>query len=209
MNWIDLLIVAAIAWTTFNGFRTGLIRQVVWLLAIILGIIVAGVLYDDLAANLDFVIDDATTRNFIAFAAIVVGAVVAGAVLGQVLKTTASILMLGPLDSIGGGVVGLVRGLLYVQAALFVLAVYPANEALAKGVADSTVAPYFLDDAGVIGVVLPEQFSDPLRQLEEWRESVASLLPTLEGVATSAEGGEPSEDAPADGEDDAGADEAE
>ncbi len=188
MNWVDLLIVAAIAWTTFNGFRTGLIRQVVWLLAIVLGIVLAGALHDDLAANLDFLIEDATTRRFLSFGAIVAGAVVAGAVIGQVLKTTASLLMLGPLDSIGGGVVGLIRGILYVQVALFALAVYPANESLATGVADSSIAAYFLDDAGVIGVALPEQFSDPLRQLEEWQDSLSSILPDLGEIATASGG---------------------
>lgn len=194
MNWIDLLIVAVIAWTVFNGFRTGLIRQAVWLVAIIAGIVLAGLLYDDLAANLDFLIGDETTRNLVAFVAIVAGAVIAGAVIGAVLKTTASMLMLGPLDSVGGGVVGLVRGLLYVQAALFVLAVYPANEALGKGVADSTMAAYFLDDIGVIGVALPEQFSDPLRQLEAWRDTVATFVPDLQDPAasiSSTDAGEP------------------
>src|SRR5690606_18468793 len=34
MNWVDLVIIAVVAWTAFNGIRTGLIRQVVWLVAI-------------------------------------------------------------------------------------------------------------------------------------------------------------------------------
>jgi membrane protein required for colicin V production len=188
MNWVDLLIVAVVAWTTFLGFRTGLIRQAVWLVAIILGIVLAGALYDDLAANLDFLIDDRTTRNFIAFVAIVGGVIVAGAVLGQLLKTTASLLMLGPLDAIGGGVLGLIRGVLYVQAALFVLAVFPANETLARGVDDSDVAAYFLDEAPVISFALPSEFENPRQQLEAWRERAAALLPALEGVPTSSDG---------------------
>ncbi|MCK9487356.1 MAG: CvpA family protein [Dehalococcoidia bacterium] len=187
MNWIDLLIVAVIAWTAFNGFRTGLIRQVVWLTAIVVGIVLAGLLYDDLAANLDFVIEDSTTRNLVAFAAIVLGAVVAGAVIGTVLKTTASLFMLGPLDSLGGAAVGLVRGVLYVQAALFVLAVYPASEGVGRGIADSSIAAYFLDDVGIISVVLPDQFRDPLDQLESWRDTLASFIPDLQDAATSAE----------------------
>lgn len=188
MNWVDLLIVAVVAWTTFLGFRTGLIRQAVWLVAIILGIVLAGALYDDLAANLDFLIEDGATRNFIAFIAIVAGVVVAGAVLGQVLKTTASLLMLGPLDAIGGGVLGLIRGVLYVQAALFVLAVFPANDTLANGVGDSDVAAYFLDEAPVIGVALPSEFENPRQQLEAWRARAAVLLPLLDGVPASSNG---------------------
>ncbi|MEX2373232.1 MAG: CvpA family protein [Dehalococcoidia bacterium] len=196
MNWIDLLIVGIVAWTTFVGFSSGLIRQMVWLIAILLGILLAGALYDDLAANLDFVIDDATTRNLIAFGAIVGGAVVAGTVIGQVLKTTASLLMLGPLDHIGGAVLGLIRGVIYVQVALFALAVYPDNETLGRGIEGSALAPFFLEDAGFIGAVLPSEFDDPLEQLEGWRERLSSFLPGLpefpgggDGVPASSEGG--------------------
>lgn len=179
MNWVDLLIAGAIAWTTFRGLRTGLIRQVVWLLAVVGGLLLAGALYDDLSANLDFLIDDETTRNLVAFAAINLGAVIAGMVLGEVLRTTATILMLGPLDSIGGAVVGFIRGLVYVQLALFALAVFPANEDLAKGIDDSTLAPYFLDEIGFVGVGLPSEFNDPKGQLEAWRDALGAFFPDV------------------------------
>ena len=185
MNWVDLLIVAFIAWMTFRGFQSGLIRQVVRVVAIIAGIVLAGLLYDDLSANLDFLIDDVTTRNLVSFVAIVAGMVIAGTVLAQLLKTTAGILMLGPIDSIGGGVLGFIRGVLYVQVALFVLAVFPANESLSKGVADSSVAAYFLDTVPVISIALPSEFDHPGDQLQEWRERLSALLPNMpDGMPT-------------------------
>ena len=149
MNWVDLLIAGAIAWTTFRGLRTGLIRQVVWLVAVVLGLLLAGTLYDDLSANLDFVIEDETTRNLVAFVAIIVGSVIAGMEIGEVLRTTATLLMLGPIDSLGGAAIGFIRGLIYVQLALVAFAVFPANEDLAKGIDDST-----LDLLGVFVFVL-------------------------------------------------------
>lgn len=179
MNWVDLLIAGAIAWTTFRGLRTGLIRQVVWLVAVFAGLLLAGQLYDDLSANLDFVIEDETTRNLVSFAAIILGSVVAGMVLGEVLRTTATLLMLGPVDSIGGALVGLVRGLVYVQLALIAFAVFPANDDLARGIDDSSMAPFFLDDIGFVGAVLPSEFEDPTDQLEDWRERFGALLPSL------------------------------
>ena len=126
MNWVDLLIAGAIAWTTFRGLKTGLIRQAVWLVAVLLGLYLAGALYDDLSANLEFLIDDETTRNLVSFVAIIVGSVIAGMVIGEVLRTTATMLMLGPVDSHGGGAVGFMRGLVYVQLALFAFAVFTA-----------------------------------------------------------------------------------
>ncbi len=179
MNWVDLLIAGAIAWTTFRGLRTGLIRQAVWLIAVLLGLFLAGALYDDLSANLDFVIDDQTTRDLVAFVAIILGSVIAGMVLGEVLRTTATLLMLGPMDALGGGVLGFIRGLVYVQLMLFAFAVFPASDDLAKGIDDSTLAPYFLDEIGFVGVALPSEFDDPMQQLDVWREAFGALFPRL------------------------------
>src|SRR5689334_18833503 len=81
MNWVDLLIVAIVAWTTFRAFSNGLVREVVTLLAVVLGLVLAGTLYDNLAANLEFIVDDPTTRRLIAFAAIFAGVAVAGKIL--------------------------------------------------------------------------------------------------------------------------------
>jgi membrane protein required for colicin V production len=177
MNWVDLLIAGAIAWTTFRGLRTGLIRQAVWLIAVLAGLFLAGALYDDLSANLDFLIDDETTRNLVSFVAIIVGSVIAGMVVGEVLRTTATLLMLGPIDALGGGVLGFIRGLVYVQLMLFAFAVFPASEDLAKGIDDSTLAPYFLDEIGFVGVGLPSEFEDPMQQLDAWRDTLGALFP--------------------------------
>ena len=177
MNWVDLAIVGVIALSAFRGFTTGLIRQIVWLIAIVLGIVLAGLLYDDLSANLDFVIDDETTRNLVAFAAIAGGVVIAGMVIGQVLKTTASLLMLGPVDSIGGAVLGLIRGVITVQFILIAMSVFPAQATVADAIGESTLAPYFLEDIPLTEFGLPSEFEDPLGQLEQWRRVAAALLP--------------------------------
>lgn len=179
MNWVDLLIAAVIAWTTLRGFSAGLIRQTVMLLAVVAGIFLGGMLYDDLAENLDFLIEDATTRNLVGFGAIVIGTMIAGSVLAAVLKTTASLLLLGPVDSIGGAVVGFLRGLLYVQLALIAFAVFPASEVASKAVDDSRLAPLFLERLPLAEIGLPSEFADPLEQLEAWRETLGALAPIL------------------------------
>ena len=88
MNWLDLLIVGILAWFTFRAFTNGLIREVVSLLGLIAGVVLAGTFYDDLSANLEFVIEDATTRRLIAYGAIFIGTTVAGMVIAAVLHET-------------------------------------------------------------------------------------------------------------------------
>jgi len=184
MNWLDLLIVGILAWFTFRAFTNGLIREVVSLLGLIAGVALAGAFYDDLSANLEFVIEDATTRRLIAFGAIFIGTTVAGMVIAAVLHTAASMLFLGPLDRLGGAAFGLVKGLLLVQILLVAVSVFPAQTSVARAAAESTLAPVFLRAAPAIQAALPEEFSDPLGQLRRWQSTLPGG-PGLQGGAAT------------------------
>ncbi len=176
MSWIDLVIVGVLAWFTFRAYANGLIREGVTLIAVILGVLLAGYLYDDLSNNLDFLIDDEPTRNLLSFGAIFIGIVVAGQIAGNLLKTTASLLLLGPLDHLGGAVFGFLKGLILVQVALIAFAVFPAMEFVSRGVDDSRLAPFFLETIPLAGFGLPGEFDTPLEDLELWRERLSALL---------------------------------
>lgn len=175
MNWLDLLIAGILAWTTFRAFTNGLIREVVGLLGLVAGVALAGTFYDDLSANLEFVIADATTRNLVAFAAIFFGVGVAGAVIAAVLHTAASMLFLGPLDRLGGAAFGFVKGLLLVQIVLIAVSVFPAQTTVARATAESTLAPVLLRATPFVQAALPEEFRDPLGQLRRWQGGVPGL----------------------------------
>ena len=177
MNWVDLLIVAIIAWTTFHAFSTGLVREVVTLLGLVAGVLLAGAFYDDLATNLAFLIDDATTRRLVAFSAIFAGTAVAGQVLGAILRQAAALLLLGPLDHIGGAVFGFAKGLLFAEVLLIAISVFPAQATAARGVGDSTLAPLFLERVPVAQLGLPGEFRDPLQQLDLWRRVLGTTTP--------------------------------
>src|SRR5690606_17985140 len=92
MHRLGRLILAIIAWLTFRAFANGLIREVVTLLAMVLGIILAGAYYDDLAADTAFLIEDDTVRNLASFGAIFIGIVVIGWLLSTVLRRVAALL---------------------------------------------------------------------------------------------------------------------
>lgn len=181
MSWVDLIIVAVIAWFTFRAYFNGLIREVVTLGAVIVGAILAGLFYDNLADNLDFLIDSQTTRRLISFAAIFVGIVVAGHLLAAILKQTAALLLLGPIDHIGGAVFGFLKGLILVQVALIAFAVFPAIETVSRGVDDSRLAPFFLETLPFAGFGLPSEFDLPLDQLDDWRRTLGAIRGSDEG----------------------------
>jgi membrane protein required for colicin V production len=176
MHWLDLLIVAVIAWVTFSAFSRGLIREVVTLLALVAGAVIAGAYYDELSTNLEFLIDDATTRNLVSFGALLGGILILGQLLAGVLRRTAGLLMLGPFDHLGGAAFGFAKGVIFVELALIAVSVFPASTTVADAIDESTLAPVFLERAPVAELALPSEFDDALDRLKLWQDSLPASV---------------------------------
>lgn len=158
MNWLDIVIVTAIAWFTFAAFRAGVIREVVALIATVLGVIVAGVYYADLADDVLLFIDDDTAANVLAFVMLFGSATLAGQLAAIVLKRTATLFRLGWLDHVAGGAFGLLKGLILVELFLILFTTFPylGLDATIRG---SGIAPLFLDAGPALLKLLPGEFN--------------------------------------------------
>jgi membrane protein required for colicin V production len=167
VNWFDLAAGGVLAWSAFSALRRGLIREVVGFVAMVLGIIIAGRYYDDLSANLAFAIANETVRNLASASAIFSGIALIGAVASQLLKTVAAVLMLGPLDHLGGAAFGLLKGALLVELVIVLATAFPALDRLTLGIDGSTLAPYFLNAAPVVERMLPGEFHEAVAALSE------------------------------------------
>jgi membrane protein required for colicin V production len=157
MNWIDLLIVATIAGIVFGAFAAGLIREAVTLIAAIVGIVIAGALYDDLAADVLVFMDNEGTAEAISFIILAGAVYLFGQIIAILLSRTASLLMLGWADKAGGAVFGFIKGIIVVQALLIIFAAYPSLE-FSDAIAGSELAPFFLEDVDFLLWVLPDNF---------------------------------------------------
>ena len=167
MHWLDLVIVAIVAWLTFSAFSAGLIREFVTIVAVVGGAALAGRFYAELAADIEFLIGDESTRNFVAFAAIFAGAVVLGQIAGAMLRQVAAMLLLGPFDHLGGALFGFAKAILLVEIILIVASAYPISADFDAALDQSALAPVFLDRAPVMLRLLPHEFSDALDALDE------------------------------------------
>ncbi len=157
MNWLDFAIIFVIIGFVVGAYAAGLIREAVTLVAAILGIVVAGLLYDDLAADILVFMNDEDAAQAISFLILVGAVYLFGQIIALMLSRTASLLMLGWADHAGGAVFGFLKGLIVVQALLIVLAAYPSL-GMNDAVAGSQLAPYFVDDVDVLLWVLPDNF---------------------------------------------------
>jgi len=158
MNWLDVAIVIVIAWFTFAAFRAGIIREVVTVIALVVGVLAAGFYYDDLAENVLLFIDDDTAANVVAFVVLFGSMALGGQLAAILLKHVAGFLALGWLDHLAGAAFGLLKGLILVEVFLILFTTFPylGLDATIRG---SAIAPLFLDGGPALLKLLPGEFN--------------------------------------------------
>ena len=154
MNWLDIVILVAIAVAIVIGLRIGIIKAALSLAGVVVGVILAGRYYIPFSQQLSF-ISQANVAKVVAFAIILIGVMVIAAVLAVLLKWTASAMMLGWVDRLGGAVFGLVLGAIFCGA---LLAIWVKFMGLAEAIAESTLAPILLDRLPMVLALLPGEF---------------------------------------------------
>jgi uncharacterized membrane protein required for colicin V production len=170
MNWLDFVIIFVIVFFVLGAYSAGLIREVVTLFAVFLGIVIAGALYNSLAKDVLVFIDNEDAARAISFLILFGAVYLIGQISAYVLKTGASLLMLGwVVDHAGGAVFGFLKGIIVAQVLLIVFAAYPSLD-MDSAVNDSTLGPFFVDDVSFVKYVMPGDFSDRIDHFIELRE---------------------------------------
>jgi len=157
MHWLDIVIVVALLLPMYIGYKRGLIGTLLPLVAIVLGILVAGRFYDDLAGwfHPDLLGSEAQAE-IVAFAIILVLFMVAMAIVSRLLQGFLALLLMGWADKIGGLAFGVVTGGVISAAVLTLIAnSFPDVEATFQ---ESTLAAFLLDQFPFILYLLPDEF---------------------------------------------------
>jgi membrane protein required for colicin V production len=157
LNYIDIAVIVVIAWFTFSAFSAGIIREVVTITGVALGVVLAGLFYQDLADDVKLAVDNNNASSIIAFLLIFGACVLAGQLAGMLLKQTASLLMLGTFDHLFGALFGLLKGMAIVEVALILFVTFPAL-GLKDNIRDSMFGPMFLDGIPILLRILPTEF---------------------------------------------------
>ena len=152
MNWLDIVILVAIAIPTVIGLRVGIIKAALSLAGVIAGIILAGFYYIPLSERLSF-ISPASVAEIVAFAIILIGVIIIAAVLAWLLRRVTSIMMLGGVDRVGGAILGFVLGALFCGA---LLSAYINFFDKAPPITESHLATILLDGFSLVLALLPE-----------------------------------------------------
>jgi uncharacterized membrane protein required for colicin V production len=161
LSWIDIAILATMAWFTYAGFHAGMIREVITILGAIFAVALAGLFYQDLAADVKVAVDNEETARIIAFGMIFGATILASQLAAMFLKQAATLLFLGLFDSIGGAFIGFIKGFILIEIALIIGVTF---ESLGfRGAIDrSALAPLFLDFLPFLRWILPAQFKEAI-----------------------------------------------
>jgi len=162
LNWLDFLIIALVGWFTVAAYLSGFIRETVGLVAVLIGVLLAGLFHDNLADNFQIFVDDETGTKVVAFLTIFAIVAAAGWAASLLLRSTANLLMLGWADRAAGAFFGFLKGILVVQAITVIFILQPAL-GLDGAIADSLIGSFFLDSAPVVGALLPSEFDSALQ----------------------------------------------
>ena len=153
MNWLDIILILALAFAAFIGFRRGIIRVVFILAGLILGVFLAGRFYSSLADGLP--IGNDTAANIFAFIIIFIAVIAAASVLAFLLRKTLAVINLGWADRVLGATFGLVAGAVVCGT---VLALFGHFFDIEGTVGHSGVASILLDRVPALLSLLPDEF---------------------------------------------------
>jgi membrane protein required for colicin V production len=157
VNWLDAAIIIVVLWFTVTAFGAGFIRETVTIFAAILGVVLAGTFYEDLADDVLQFIDNEEVARVSAFAAIFVATAVAGQLGAMLLKPTVSVLQLGIVDQLAGAAFGFVKAMVFVEIFLIVFVTYDQLD-LRQTIDDSFFGSFIVEGIPVLLRILPGEF---------------------------------------------------
>jgi membrane protein required for colicin V production len=144
VNRIDVVLAVLLALFALRGFQRGFSREIFALIGLVGGVAVAGALYADAALQLPPEVPD-IARPAVAFVGLFLGVALAAKLVGMVVHRVLGLVLLSPLDRLGGVVFGVAKGAAVVTLGVIVVrALTPAN-ALERAAAGSVLLQPILE----------------------------------------------------------------
>ncbi len=158
MNWLDILLIVLLFIPTFIGLRKGLIKTALYFAGLLIGIVLAGHLYQPFSKIFGFISNE-NIAYILAFILILVLVMIAAFFLSRLLKSIIKIVMLGWVDHVGGAALGFLSGFILLSAILATWVKFFGGEL----VTESFLGRVMLDYFPLILGLLPGDFGEDIR----------------------------------------------
>ena len=154
MNWVDIVIIAVAALFGLLGLWRGAIRTAFGIVGLVVGIVLAGHYYQPFAAVLSP--GGASWAGIAAYAIILIATMIVAGVIGWVVAKLVHITLLGWLDRLIGGILGVGIGLLLVAAVLAIVSKHLPGSV--ETISQSALAGFLMARFPLLLALLPKEF---------------------------------------------------
>jgi membrane protein required for colicin V production len=127
MNWLDFVIIATLGLGFIVGWRTGLFGAIFATGGLIVGVLLAGRLSDNVSELITDSVSSDTVATVVAYGIILFAVFVVAQLLRLIVKGVMKMILLGWVDTVGGLALGLVMGVVLSGALITVLARYSSD----------------------------------------------------------------------------------
>ena len=159
INWLDIVLAAAVISAVIVGLIKGFVRELLGLIVIVAGIVVAARIFGPAARVMGTIISDPTAAKFVGFLLVFLIILIAGGIAaGFIAKLTKG--GYGFANNLLGGAIGFVEGTLVAGAIVFALLAFPVNKNALMG---SKLAPLVYKVTKTVVQFIPRELKDQLR----------------------------------------------
>jgi membrane protein required for colicin V production len=167
MTWLDIILLTIMILTAIVGIFKGFVKQVIGLIAVVAGLILACVYYEQTAGIFERFVKNRLLSNFLGFLLLFVVVLIAGAILGHLFTKV----MKGPLalaNRLFGAIFGFVKAVLICGIIVFALVSF---EIAKPALETSVLAPACLGVTRAVINLIPQdlrtKFNESYKRIRE------------------------------------------
>ena len=164
MNWLDIVLAVILLASAVSGFRRGLTRQIIGLVAGIAALVLGIWFYGTAGSFLLPYVSSRTIANACGFALVFCGVLLVGAVASFVTGKFLKVTGLSIFDHLLGAGFGLLRGLLFAVAIIMGAMAFAHGDKAPDAIVNSRLAPYVVDAARLCADIAPHELKEGFRK---------------------------------------------
>jgi membrane protein required for colicin V production len=166
-NWLDVVLVIVLAFSTIQSLRKGFSREVIGLAASLFALILGMWFYGLAGSLVSPYVDSVRVANLIGFILVVVAVLLFGAFLSWIVNRFLRTIGLSFVDRLLGAAFGFIRGLVILIALLTAFMAFGPHAGTDKtpsAMVNSRLAPYVLEASQVAVAIAPMDLKQSFRK---------------------------------------------
>jgi membrane protein required for colicin V production len=167
VNWLDIVLIVVLAFSTIRSLRKGFSREIVGLAASLAALVLAMWFYGMAGTFIAPYVGSPRTANLLGFVLVIAAVLLVGSLIGWIVSRFLRTIGLSFFDRLLGAVFGFARGLLITIAVLTaVMAFGPRadNNPTPEAVVHSRIAPWVLEASRWFVAIAPMELKQSFRE---------------------------------------------